>query len=66
MTRYEYDRTQGLACAVAAGADTVYRNYFAPVGARIGRTCDRHIDCLLRIGQGFDATATKAAGTLGR
>lgn len=25
---YEYDLTQGPACAIACGADTVYRNYF--------------------------------------
>lgn len=29
---YEGDHTQGPACAVAAGAGTIYRNYFAPVG----------------------------------
>jgi hypothetical protein len=28
---YENDHTQGPACAVAAGAGTIYRNYFAPV-----------------------------------
>ena len=28
---YEYDLTQGPACAIAAGAGTIYRNYFAPV-----------------------------------
>ena len=27
---YEHDHTQGPACAVAAGAGTIYRNYFAP------------------------------------
>lgn len=32
VTRYERDFTQGPACAVAAGAATLYRNYFAPVG----------------------------------
>jgi hypothetical protein len=28
---YEGDHTQGPACAVAAGAGTIYRNYFTPV-----------------------------------
>jgi len=32
VTRYQHDRTQGPACAIAAGAATIYRNYFAPVG----------------------------------
>ena len=32
VTIYQDDRTQGPACAIAAGAATIYRNYFAPVG----------------------------------
>ncbi len=50
VTRYAYDRTQGPACAIAAGAATVYRNYFVPVGGQIGQTQDRQIDCLKDIG----------------
>jgi hypothetical protein len=46
VTRYQNDRTQGPACAIAAGAATIYRNYFAPVGDQIGQTCERQIDCL--------------------
>src|SRR4051812_43978744 len=38
VTGYQYDRTQGPACAIAAGAATIYRNYFAPVGNRVGQT----------------------------
>jgi hypothetical protein len=34
VTRYERDPTQGPACAVAAGAATIYRNYFAKVHGR--------------------------------
>ena len=30
VTRYQYDKTQGPACAIAAGAATVFRNYFVP------------------------------------
>lgn len=48
--RYENDRTQGPACAIAAGAGTIYRNYFAPVGSGIGQTRDRQIDCLADLG----------------
>lgn len=36
VTRYEDDPTQGPACAIAAGAATIYRNYFAPVGGPDG------------------------------
>lgn len=47
---YEYDRTQGPACAIAAGAGTIYRNYFHEVNGRIGQTSDNQIDCLADIG----------------
>lgn len=50
VTRYAYDHTQGPACAIAAGAATIYRNYFVPVGDGIGQTRDRQIDCLADIG----------------
>src|SRR5262245_50105635 len=36
VTRYAEDHTQGPACAIAAGAATLYRNYFAPVRDGIG------------------------------
>jgi hypothetical protein len=48
---YEHDHTQGPACAIAAGAGTIYRNYFAPVNGRIGQTADNQIDCLADLGQ---------------
>ena len=51
MTRYAGDPTQGPACAIAAGAATIYRNYFAPVGNKFGQTKDRQLDGLaLRFG----------------
>lgn len=43
---YQYDHTQGPACARAAGAGTIYRNYFAPVGEQVGQTQTRQIDTL--------------------
>lgn len=43
---YEHDPTQGPACARAAGAATIYRNYFAPVGTQIGQTRTQQIDTL--------------------
>ena len=46
VSDYEYDRTQGPACARAAGAGTIYRNYFAPVGEHIGQTREHQIDTL--------------------
>ena len=46
ITRYERDHTQGPACAIAAGAATVYRNYFVPVEGQGGQTGDRQLDAL--------------------
>lgn len=43
---YQYDRTQGPACAIACGAGTIYRNYFVPVHGETGQSADRQIDCL--------------------
>lgn len=47
---YENDRTQGPACAVAAGAGTIYRNYFAAVHGQIGQSATHQIDCLGDLG----------------
>lgn len=47
---YEGDHTQGPACAVAAGAGTIYRNYFTEVNGIIGQTSNNQIDCLADIG----------------
>jgi hypothetical protein len=55
VTHYEHDHTQGPACAIAAGAATIYRNYFAPVAEGIGQTSDRQLDGLAEIGQGLSA-----------
>ena len=51
VTSYVYDRTQGPACAIAAGAATVYRNYFAMVDGKVGQDADRQIDCLQDVHQ---------------
>jgi hypothetical protein len=48
--RYEDDHTQGPACAVAAGAGTIYRNYFAPVDGGIGQTANQQLDGLGDLG----------------
>ena len=51
VTRYQHDPTQGPACAIAAGAGTIYRNYFAPVGGGQGQTKDRQFDGLADLGK---------------
>jgi hypothetical protein len=50
VTRYQNDPTQGPACAIAAGAATIYRNYFVQVGDRNGQTRDRQLDALADLG----------------
>ena len=50
---YENDHTQGPACAIAAGAGTIYRNYFANVNGQIGQSTDNQIDCLADMGMAF-------------
>lgn len=37
IAQYEYDRTQGPACAISCGAGTIYRNYFAEVNGKSGK-----------------------------
>jgi len=59
VTRYQHDATQGPACAIAAGAATVYRNYFAPAGEAFGQTAARQLDALAPLGAAL-------AGRLGR
>lgn len=48
---YEYDRTQGPACAIAAGAGTIFRNYFVDVNGSQGQTVNNQLDCLADIGK---------------
>lgn len=48
---YEDDHTQGPACAIAAGAGTIYRNYFAVVKGQIGQSAINQIDCIAELGE---------------
>jgi hypothetical protein len=50
VTRYEHDLTQGPACALAAGAATIHRNYFADVDGHLGQTRTRQLDALAPLG----------------
>jgi len=50
IDRYDTDYTQGPACAVACGAGTIYRNYFAKINGQLGQTSSNQIDCLDLIG----------------
>ena len=51
VSPYANDPTQGPACAIAAGAATIYRNYFAPVGDQLGQTSARQLDALAKTGE---------------
>jgi len=51
ISAYEYDLTQGPACAIAAGAGTIYRNYFVNLNGKIGQSANNQIDTLSNIGK---------------
>ncbi len=53
---YEHDHTQGPACAMAAGAGTIYRNYFADVNGQTGQSARHQIDCLADLGSALGNT----------
>src|SRR4051812_34098705 len=55
VTRYQHDGTQGPACAMAAGAATIFRNYFVPVGNQLGQTAQRQLDGLADVGTELSA-----------
>jgi hypothetical protein len=50
---YENDRTQGPICAIAAGAGTIYRQYFVDIDGKQGQTDRRQVDCLSDFGKRF-------------
>jgi hypothetical protein len=52
VTGYAWDHTQGPACAIAAGAATIYRNYLVPVagGRGRGQRGERQINTLADLG----------------
>lgn len=61
---YERDPTQGPACAIAAGAATIYRNYFAPVDGVEGQTSDRQLNGLRGLGEALSVVTGLAPATL--
>lgn len=46
VTRYQYDHTQGPACAIAAGAATLFRNYLVPLDGQLGQSRERQLNTL--------------------
>ena len=51
IARYEHDRTQGPACAIACGAATLFRNYFIQIDAALGQSANTQLDCLSDLGR---------------
>jgi hypothetical protein len=64
VTRYSHDHTQGPACAIAAGAATIYRNYFAPVDGQSGQTRERQLDALAPLGAALSTKLGRAVSDL--
>jgi hypothetical protein len=64
VTRYSSDHTQGPACAIAAGAATIYRNYFAEVDGEFGQTRERQLDALRHVGAALSAKLDRPVSDL--
>jgi hypothetical protein len=64
VTRYQSDRTQGPACAIAAGAATIYRNYFVPIDGSQGQTAKRQLDGLADLGAALSSALKLPVGNL--
>ncbi len=64
VTQYQNDPTQGPACAIAAGAATIYRNYFAPFGGSQGQTARRQLDGLADLGDALSSATKRPVGEL--
>ena len=64
VTQYQSDPTQGPACAIAAGAATIYRNYFAPCGGSQGQTARRQLDGLADLGDALGSATKRPVGEL--
>jgi hypothetical protein len=64
VTRYQGDHTQGPACAIAAGAATIYRNYFVPIEGSHGQTATRQLDGLADLGLALSGALNRPIGEL--
>jgi hypothetical protein len=64
ITRYQHDRTQGPACAIAAGAATMYRNYFVPINGSYGQNAERQLDGLVDLGAWLSKALGQPVGAL--
>jgi hypothetical protein len=59
---YEYDSTQGPACAIACGAGTIYRNYFVPFDGGTGQTAHRQLNGLADLSTALGVAITVRNG----
>lgn len=64
VTRYAGDPTQGPACAIAAGAATIFRNYFIPMAGALGQTRESQLDALSDVGLALSAALDRPVGQL--
>jgi hypothetical protein len=64
VTRYQHDHTQGPACAIAAGAATIYRNYFAPVAGAHGQSTTLQFDGLGELGAALSGALEQPVSSL--
>ncbi len=62
IDRYESDRTQGPACAVACGAGTIYRNYLVDVDGGQGQSEQHQLDGLAHLATALGETIAMTNG----
>jgi len=64
VARYAGDPTQGPACAMAAGAATIYRNYLVPVEGQPGQAHNRQLDGFAPLGTALAQGVQQPADSL--
>jgi hypothetical protein len=66
VTGYEQDNTQGPACAIAAGAATILRNYLVPMPHGSGQRHNAQLDALAGFGEALAESMGVSPGELWR
>lgn len=64
VSGYAGDPTQGPACAIAAGAATIFRNYFVPVEGGTGQRGDRQLNALAQLGEALSTVLGRPVDAL--
>ena len=61
VTRYAYDLTQGPICSIAAGAATIFRNYYVDTNGQEGQTESNQLNTLKNITKFLESVTMRAS-----